>query len=88
MQTQRKYLLIAAIIVAIGIAISVLTATLITRVKCHAEYTKGRTIILLGDSITEWSTNPMTQGFHAMLQRDYVRKADIVNRGLSGHTTR
>ncbi|ETW02956.1 hypothetical protein H310_05398 [Aphanomyces invadans] len=44
-------------------------------------------ILLLGDSITEQACNPTTDGFHSLLARDYIRRFDVVNRGLSGYTT-
>ncbi|KAG9404215.1 hypothetical protein AC1031_005754 [Aphanomyces cochlioides] len=44
--------------------------------------------ITLGDSITQLAVDPKRLGFQALLSSDYVRKADVVNRGLSGWTTR
>jgi len=48
----------------------------------------AKTLILLGDSITERSCEPGHMGFQVVLNQDYVRKADVINRGLSGWTTR
>ncbi|KAF0743656.1 hypothetical protein AaE_008517 [Aphanomyces astaci] len=45
-------------------------------------------IITLGDSITQNGANPEILGYQVLLNNDYVRKADVVNRGLSGWTTR
>ncbi|ETW02969.1 hypothetical protein H310_05410 [Aphanomyces invadans] len=45
-------------------------------------------IVALGDSITQFGADPAIQGFQALLSQDYVRKADVLNRGLSGWTTR
>ncbi|EQC32356.1 hypothetical protein SDRG_10103 [Saprolegnia diclina VS20] len=44
-------------------------------------------ILMLGDSITEIASDPRRQGFQAQLMADYVRKADVVNRGISAWTT-
>ncbi|KAF0691572.1 Aste57867_17240 [Aphanomyces stellatus] len=43
--------------------------------------------LLLGDSITQLACDPTLSGFHALLERDYIRRVDIVNRGLSGYNT-
>ncbi|ETW02966.1 hypothetical protein H310_05407 [Aphanomyces invadans] len=45
-------------------------------------------IVTLGDSITQNGANPEILGYQVLLTNDYVRKADVVNRGLSGWTTR
>ncbi|OQR80729.1 isoamyl acetate-hydrolyzing esterase [Achlya hypogyna] len=45
-------------------------------------------IVTLGDSITQNGANPDIMGYQVMLTQDYVRKADVVNRGCSGWTTR
>ncbi|KAF0697340.1 Aste57867_11966 [Aphanomyces stellatus] len=45
-------------------------------------------IITLGDSITEFAADPRNLGFQALLSQDYVRRADVINRGLRGWTTR
>ncbi|KAH9101353.1 hypothetical protein LEN26_015695 [Aphanomyces euteiches] len=45
-------------------------------------------IMMLGDSITQYSVNSQLQGFQALLSNDYIRKADVVNRGLWGWTTK
>eukprot|EP00729_Bicosta_minor_P019766 gene19766-14296_t len=46
-------------------------------------------IVLFGDSITQgaWSAGD-GPGWAAMLAERYVRRADIINRGYSGYTTR
>jgi hypothetical protein len=45
-------------------------------------------LIMLGDSITQNAANPEIMGFQVMLNQDYVRKADVINRGCSGWTTK
>ncbi|EQC40300.1 hypothetical protein SDRG_02202 [Saprolegnia diclina VS20] len=45
-------------------------------------------IITMGDSITELGANPSLMGYQVMLTNTYQRKADVVNRGMSGRTTR
>ncbi|KAF0697341.1 Aste57867_11967 [Aphanomyces stellatus] len=45
-------------------------------------------IITVGDSITQFGADPGNMGFQSLLANDYVRKADVVNRGLAGWTTR
>ncbi|TYZ61940.1 hypothetical protein PybrP1_001382 [[Pythium] brassicae (nom. inval.)] len=42
----------------------------------------------VGDSITEFGSNPQDGGFIALLQRDYVRCVDMINRGLAGYNSR
>jgi len=85
-----KSLVITVITIVIGVtvAISVFTAMLILKVKYHVSYKQRLKIILLGDSITEKSTNPKYNGFHAMLQHECIREAYIINRSSSGRTTR
>jgi hypothetical protein len=39
-------------------------------------------IILFGDSITEQSFSTGKQGFGASLSDTYVRRADVLNRGI------
>ncbi|ETV73987.1 hypothetical protein H257_11299 [Aphanomyces astaci] len=51
-------------------------------------YCRPPLIVALGDSITQFGADPAFQGFQALLSQDYVRKADVLNRGLSGWTTR
>lgn len=43
-------------------------------------------LVLLGDSITEFGGQD--GGWAALLGRDYVRKADVINRGYSGYNSR
>eukprot|EP00297_Palpitomonas_bilix_P010082 CAMPEP_0113880356 /NCGR_PEP_ID=MMETSP0780_2-20120614/7739_1 /TAXON_ID=652834 /ORGANISM="Palpitomonas bilix" /LENGTH=276 /DNA_ID=CAMNT_0000867021 /DNA_START=139 /DNA_END=969 /DNA_ORIENTATION=+ /assembly_acc=CAM_ASM_000599 len=43
--------------------------------------------LLLGDSITQLSSSP-DGGWGATLADTYIRKADVVNKGFSGYTTR
>ncbi|KAF0709008.1 hypothetical protein AaE_013014 [Aphanomyces astaci] len=45
-------------------------------------------IVVLGDSITEYGENPQLMGYVSMLANAYVRRADVVNRGSAGWTTR
>ncbi|OQR91569.1 hypothetical protein ACHHYP_04573 [Achlya hypogyna] len=45
-------------------------------------------LLFVGDSITQLAANPATRGFQANLSYDYIRRADIANRGLSGWNTR
>ncbi|OQR94037.1 isoamyl acetate-hydrolyzing esterase 1 [Thraustotheca clavata] len=44
-------------------------------------------IIMLGDSITEIASDPRRQGFQVQLTGDYVGRADVINRGISGWNT-
>ncbi|KAF0692373.1 Aste57867_16550 [Aphanomyces stellatus] len=45
-------------------------------------------IVFLGDSITQYGSDPTIMGFLALLANDYVRRADVLNRGAVGWTTR
>ncbi|KAI8902653.1 SGNH hydrolase [Globomyces pollinis-pini] len=45
-------------------------------------------ILLFGDSITQQGFGLDRSGFAASLQNAYIRKVDIINRGLSGYNTR
>lgn len=42
----------------------------------------------IGDSITEQGSSVQSNGFVALLQSQYVRSVDAINRGLSGYNTR
>ncbi|KAF2431757.1 SGNH hydrolase [Tothia fuscella] len=42
-------------------------------------------IMLFGDSITEFAEGP--EGFASVLRYTYIRRLDVVNRGLSGYNT-
>ncbi|OQR87492.1 isoamyl acetate-hydrolyzing esterase [Achlya hypogyna] len=44
--------------------------------------------LMLGDSITEIAADPHRLGFQSQLAADYIRKADVINRGISGWTTK
>ncbi|KAF0701250.1 Aste57867_8244 [Aphanomyces stellatus] len=44
-------------------------------------------ILFLGDSNTELASYPETLGFQVQFTKDYIRKADIINRGHSGWNT-
>ncbi|RHZ65264.1 hypothetical protein Glove_318g14 [Diversispora epigaea] len=44
-------------------------------------------IVLIGDSITQWSFDPEIKGWGAKLSLTYVRKFDVYNRGFSGYNT-
>ncbi|CAD7938859.1 unnamed protein product [Amoebophrya sp. A25] len=60
----------------------------------HVPYTGTPKILLLGDSLTQQgSANPSLEdgkgfGWAALLQNLYIRRADVLNRGLSGWTSR
>eukprot|EP00892_Ulva_mutabilis_P003997 jgi/Ulvmu1/196/UM001_0200.1 len=43
------------------------------------------TIVLLGDSITQWGFRP--NGWGNLLAHHYMRKADVINRGFSGYNS-
>lgn len=45
-------------------------------------------LLLIGDSITEMAVDPSIFGWSAFLQTQYMRRLDLVNKGLSGYTTR
>ncbi|KAE9182834.1 hypothetical protein PF004_g24126, partial [Phytophthora fragariae] len=42
----------------------------------------------IGDSITEQASDPSKSGFITLLQQQYVRSVDMINRGLSGYNTK
>ena len=44
-------------------------------------------IVLLGDSLTQFSFEVEHQGWGAALQSVYARKADVINRGYSGYNS-
>ncbi|OQR89396.1 isoamyl acetate-hydrolyzing esterase, partial [Thraustotheca clavata] len=44
--------------------------------------------LLLGDSITQEGADPSIDGFQTLLEADYIRRADIFNRGLYGYNMR
>lgn len=46
-----------------------------------------RKILLIGDSLTQWGSHAES-GWGIELQRRYARRADVLNRGLSGWTSR
>lgn len=45
-------------------------------------------VLLIGDSITEMAVGPAAAPWSAMLSQFLHRKADVVNRGAGGYTTR
>jgi isoamyl acetate esterase len=45
-------------------------------------------IVLFGDSITQQSFNPELHGWGTIVCNYYARRADVLNRGYSGYTTR
>lgn len=46
------------------------------------------TILLAGDSITEQGSDPSRNGWACQLQNRYARSADVLQRGVSGYTTK
>eukprot|EP00698_Gefionella_okellyi_P003142 TRINITY_DN12938_c0_g1_i1.p1 TRINITY_DN12938_c0_g1~~TRINITY_DN12938_c0_g1_i1.p1 ORF type:complete len:251 (-),score=29.50 TRINITY_DN12938_c0_g1_i1:8-760(-) len=44
--------------------------------------------VLFGDSITQFGFSVELRGWAALLANEYERKADVINRGLSGYNTR
>ncbi|TMW64313.1 hypothetical protein Poli38472_012935 [Pythium oligandrum] len=44
--------------------------------------------VLTGDSITQDGGNASMTGWATLLQRDWLRSVDIINRGLSGYNTK
>eukprot|EP00667_Euglena_gracilis_P024531 EG_transcript_28290 len=44
--------------------------------------------LLFGDSLTQHAFHPTRHGWGAALQHEYAGKVDVLNRGLSGYTTR
>ncbi|OQR85080.1 hypothetical protein ACHHYP_12389 [Achlya hypogyna] len=58
--------------------------------NCAIEVSSDSTpvFITLGDSETEIAANPALMGYQVQLVHTYQRKADVINRGLSGRTTR
>lgn len=42
----------------------------------------------IGDSITEYGSASPGGGFISLLQSEYVRSVDMVNRGVVGYNTR
>ncbi|DBA01110.1 TPA: hypothetical protein N0F65_001738 [Lagenidium giganteum] len=59
-----------------------------TRAMTSSPPPRRPTFLLLGDSLTQFAANPEQQGWMCLLQHDYVRSVDWVNRGLSGYNTR
>jgi isoamyl acetate esterase len=47
-----------------------------------------RSVLCFGDSITQQAWNPASGGWVARVANEYARKADILNRGLSGWNSR
>ncbi|KAE9042795.1 hypothetical protein PR003_g3622 [Phytophthora rubi] len=45
-------------------------------------------VLLTGDSLTEHGTDVSKSGWAALLQGEYSRTADVVNRGLPGYNTK
>ncbi|TYZ64635.1 hypothetical protein PybrP1_003969 [[Pythium] brassicae (nom. inval.)] len=53
-----------------------------------ASTTARPSFYFIGDSITEQGSSLPGGGFVSLLQSEYVRSVDMVNRGLTGYTTR
>lgn len=45
-------------------------------------------ILTFGDSITQYGNNPELKGWTAGVAHWFERRADVINRGLSGYNTR
>ncbi|EQC40972.1 hypothetical protein SDRG_02034 [Saprolegnia diclina VS20] len=45
-------------------------------------------LLMIGDSITQQASTVSLHGFQALLAEDYIRRADVINRGRGGWTTR
>ena len=45
-------------------------------------------ILLIGDSITQMGCNPELIGWASSLENAYIRKLEVMNRGLSGYNTK
>ncbi|KDO27798.1 hypothetical protein SPRG_07397 [Saprolegnia parasitica CBS 223.65] len=45
-------------------------------------------LLMIGDSITQQASTVSLHGFQALLAENYIRRADVINRGRSGWTTR
>ncbi|KAF0693847.1 Aste57867_15225 [Aphanomyces stellatus] len=53
-----------------------------------AQVSKAQPVLLfVGDSNTEFAINPALLGWQASLSCDYIRRADIINRGAAGWNT-
>ncbi|ORX66193.1 SGNH hydrolase [Linderina pennispora] len=44
-------------------------------------------LLAIGDSITQFGSDPSNSGFLAQLSRDFERRLDVLNRGFSGYNT-
>lgn len=57
--------------------------------SCYPKRKKQiKRILLIGDSITEYSQIVENNGWGALLSSRYVRSADVLNRGFAGYNTR
>eukprot|EP01012_Entosiphon_sulcatum_P047200 TRINITY_DN6393_c0_g1_i2.p1 TRINITY_DN6393_c0_g1~~TRINITY_DN6393_c0_g1_i2.p1 ORF type:complete len:287 (-),score=29.77 TRINITY_DN6393_c0_g1_i2:895-1755(-) len=91
MKTPKGFALIVSIA-----AFSALSLLHLTRWYARSRGSKPLTVpqrlrpvlILFGDSLTQHSFNPQLDGWGAALQHEFAAKADVLNRGLSGYTTR
>jgi len=45
-------------------------------------------VLLFGDSLTQWGMAPAIDGWALSLAHWYIRRADVVNRGMSGYNSR
>jgi hypothetical protein len=45
--------------------------------------TQGPEFVLFGASMTEWSFDPLTQGFGWFLSKQYEAKVRVVNEGIN-----
>ena len=77
------YLLLLSISLAAG------TVPYIDGIQQLAYSTSPRPrFMLFGDSITQRGIDPNVHGFGTLLANAYSRKVDVINRGLSGYTTK
>ncbi|KAF0701242.1 Aste57867_8236 [Aphanomyces stellatus] len=83
----RVPLAVAVVLLLLVVGLSITCIVLIS--KIHAFHSHGTpTILFLGDSNTEWASIPEVMGWQVLFTQDYVRRADVINRGAAGWTTK
>ncbi|EQC42104.1 hypothetical protein SDRG_00945 [Saprolegnia diclina VS20] len=70
-----------------SIVLYLVTAPGLTSVETVQLLPTVPTIVIAGDSLTQYGLDPTVLGYHTLLAQSYMRRADVLNRGFAGWTT-
>ncbi|KDO27082.1 hypothetical protein SPRG_07792 [Saprolegnia parasitica CBS 223.65] len=70
-----------------SLVLYLVTAPGLTTVEAAPTLPTVPTIVVAGDSLTQYGLDPTVLGYHTLLAQSYMRRADVLNRGFAGWTT-